>query len=168
MKLFHLIKGWKGTFILSDKSIMEMADEYTSSKTLRRDMETLKQKFLISTFQKYLSPSKSIREIRIINHKKELLRQCNYEYLEASMLSNPHCFKIKWRDGYDYLEGGVQKYIDEKCPTTIIGNMWFGTGIYLLSEPSTLLSSKPIRYTLPKEVNNPDYESWLDTRPLAF
>ena len=168
MKLFHVIKAWDGTFLLSDQSIIDMMGDYNNRKTLQRDIETLKQKFLISTFQRFISPTKSIREIKVINYRKELLRQCNYEYLEALMLSNSHCFKIKWRDGYNYKEGGVRKYVDEKNANTIVGTRWHGTGIYLLSQPSKLLSSKPIKYSNNNDVNNPDYKSYLDTRPCAF
>ena len=169
MKLFQLIKDWQGRFILSDAKILEMMPEsYSTTKTIRRDVETLKQRFLISSKTIFLSPSKSIREIKVINKNKELLKQCNYEYLEALALANPHCFLIKWRVGYEYHEGGIQKYLDEKCPSTIIGNKWHNTGIWLLKEPSTLLSSKPIKYTKIEEVNSEDYKSWLDTRELAF
>ena len=144
MNLFQFIKGWKGVLFLSNDSLINKMAHY-SRRTLIRDLDILEQKFLISRSYKWVN-GKSIRYIKVVNHDKELLGQCNYDYLESLALANPDCFKVKWRVGYEYHEGGVHKFADycRKWHTTI-GNSWYGTGVWLLKEPHQLLSSTPIK-----------------------
>ena len=169
MELFEFIKEHsKYGFRMSNTGILEkMSHIYNTVKTIERDLGVLEQKFLINRNNTYISPTNSYRIIKITNRSKELLSQCNYDYIEALALANPHCFKIKWRDGYSYREGGVRKFLDEKNAKTHIGRQWSDTGVWLLSQPSKLLSKRPIKHDQ-EEINDPDNKSYLDNRPAAF
>ena len=170
MELFQYIKdnSHYGLKQSNDTILSKLAHIYNSKRTLQNDLDILEQKFLITRKIMFSNPTNKVRVIKVIDRSKELLSQCSYDYIEALALANPHCFLIKWRDGYQYHKGGVQKYVDYK-PTygRIIGTQWEGTGMWLLKEPSELLSSKPITKDV-WAINSPDYKDYLDTRPLAF
>ena len=139
--LFDLIDTWSGRFMLGDKTIKETL-HYDNEKAVSRDIATLKDKFLIHAALKWLTPSKSLRICKVVNRNKDIRRQSDANYLEEMVLANPDSFKIKWRVGYDHNEGGVRKYVDalDECGGTTC------LGVYLLRQPSKMLSSKPVRY----------------------
>lgn len=165
MDLFHFIKALPGGCKLSNESLLgKMSHIYSSTKTIKRDLNTLEQKFLIARKLRYLTATKSVRTISVVNNNKELMRQCNYNYLEALVLANPNCFEIRWRQGYTFHTGSIGEFLSVSPTYRRIGYDAHGTGIYLLEQPSIFLSSAPFRYkkeyTEEMEVD--------DTRPLAF
>ena len=142
--LFDLIDKWKSKdFMLSNESILEeLPDHYSSTRTIQRDITTLKDKFLIHAEQRFINKARSIRKCKVVNRNKDIRRQSDANYLEEMVLANPDSFKIKWRIGYDHNEGGVQKYVDtleDNRGTTCLG-------VFLLNNPNKMLSKKPVRY----------------------
>ena len=140
-QLFDLIDKWDGTFFMSNDTIMSEMANYHSTKTVRRDIDTLTDKFLIH--KEYIwKGTKSIRVCKVVNRNKDLRWQSDSNYLEAIVLANPDSFKITWRIGYDTYQGGINKYLyalDTQKGITC-------TGVYLLKEPDEMLSKRPIRY----------------------
>lgn len=169
MDLFHFIKALPHGCKLSNEAILQkLAHIYNSTRTLQSDLNTLEQKFLINRKEKYINPSKSFRTISIVDNNKELMGQCNYNYLEALVLANPNCFKIKWRQGYRFHSGSIGEFLAVAPTFRRIGSDVYGTGVFLLKVPSVLLSSAPFKYESISDFNAPDYEHYLDDRALAF
>ena len=166
--LFDLIDQWTGSFFMTDQAIKDKMPEWyedCNSKTVRRDIDTLTDRFLIHKSYKWSNHKTHIRICTVVNRKKDLRFQSDSNYLEGIVLSNPDCFKVHWRIGYDHYYGGAQKYID----TLNLHRGTTCTGVYLLKEPNKMLSQRPIRY---KNITKYDNESIgsnaMDDEPLPF
>ena len=140
--LFDLVSDWNGIFFLSDEMIMKKMPEYSNYKTVRRDINMLEDKFLLSKKIKWTKTHKRRRYLSVVKRKADIRWQSDSNYLEEMVKANPDCFLIQWRIGYDHDSGGINKYInvlEESRGVTC-------TGVKLLSQPNNMLSSRPVRY----------------------
>ena len=165
--LFDYIDTFTGTFFKSDTTILDALREHygdCNSRTVRRDIDELTDKFLIHKSYKWIN-DKSLRICTVVNKTKDLRYQSDSNYLEAMVLANPDCFRIKWTIGYDKDQGGIKKYVDtleDRKGVTC-------TGVFLLKNPNKMLSNRPVRY---KNLFIKDIESMgsnkYDDAPLPF
>ena len=165
--LFDYIDTFNGEFFKSDMTILEDLREHygdSNSRTVRRDIDELTDKFLIHKSYKWIG-DKSLRVCTVVNKNKDIRFQSDSNYLEGMVLANPDCFRIKWRIGYDNDQGGIKKYVDtleDRKGVTC-------TGVYILKNPNKMLSDRPVRY---KNIFKKDIESIgsdkYDNAPLPF
>ena len=159
-KLVDFIKGWRGKMLLGDEELTERLG-YSSKRTLAHDLNILRKKFVLYSKLNWIDGVKSTREIRVTDNGKDLRNQSDSAYLEALALANPDSFRVEWNEGYDEMTGGVRKYIEEKTRGAKC------TGVYMLKEPSDLLSKRPIATPFVESLSNENTYIY-DPRPCPL